>query len=357
MKRSRAFNAVCGHLRAGLLGARSPGWHPWLEWESLVEVSRSHYVSPALAWCLRNKSSLPAELRGYCEAVLMLNGKRNEKLLKGLARVAAVLNAIDIEPVLLKGAAHLVECIYPAPSIRTVGDLDVLVPEDRVKCAAEALKKIGFKVGGPEQPENHHHWPMLFDPETGAAVELHMGALHRRSEHIIPAAEFHKNTRPLAFRGCQLRLPDATRTIGHNIVHDPLDHDGHLRQRVELRQLLDLAMIRIKHETAIDWTELDRRFSAAGVGHVLVANLKVAESLFGLRVPRIPLSKRQCAARRRILIARRRILIASMSKKYLAARRRDPWGVFNLFRPNTWPSRISRVRAALATDAIAKPPS
>src|SRR5262249_34829931 len=274
-------------------------------------------------------------MRRYFDAVLMLNGRRNEKLLKGWARVATVLNAVDVEPVLLKGAAHLVEGVYPTRSLRVVGDLDVLVAENRLASAAEALQKIGFKAGGPAQPENHHHWPMLFDPETGAAVELQASALHRRSEHIIPAAQFHRNTRSVTFRGARVRLPDATRTAGHNIVHDALDHEGHLHQRVELRQLLDLVMIRMRHETAIDWVELDRCFSAAGVGHVFAANLKSAEALFGMPVPRVL---------RSIQGQRRWNRIARMPGHYLAARRRDPWGVFNLFRPKTWPERITRLQ-------------
>ena len=56
-----------------------------------------------------------------------------------LDEVKDALNAIGIEPVLLKGAAHLVGGVYPAPSLRVVGDLDVLVPEERVKTAAETL--------------------------------------------------------------------------------------------------------------------------------------------------------------------------------------------------------------------------
>lgn len=327
---------MCGHLRAGLLGARSPKPHPRLGWESLIEVSRSHYVAPALAWCLREEKLLG--LRGYCDAVLMLNDRRNEKLLKGLARVAATLNAIDVEPVLLKGAAHLVEEIYPARCLRVVGDLDILVPEDRVKCSAEALQKIGFTVGGPPQPETHHHWPMLFDPETGAAVELHTSALHRRSEDIIPAAQFHRNSRSVTFQEARVRLPDATRTVGHNIVHDALDHEGYLRQRVELRQLLDLIMIRTKYEGAIDWAELGRCFSAAGVGHVFAANLKSAEALFGMPVPHVARSMPR---------RRRWNRIGRMSRHYLAARRRDPWGVFDLFSPKTWPERITRLQEAL----------
>jgi hypothetical protein len=276
-------------------------------------------------------------VRRYFDAVLMLNGRRNEKLLKGLARVAAVLNAIEIQPVLLKGAAHLVEELYPARCLRVVGDLDVLVAENRLESAAAALQRMGFRAGGPAQPENHHHWPMLFDPETGAAVELHTSALHRRSEHIMPAARFHRNTRSVTFRGARVRLPDATRTVGHNIIHDALDHEGYLHQRVELRQLLDLVMIRTRHEAAIDWAELDRCFGAAGVGHVLAANLKSAEALFGMPVPHIV---------RSIQRQRRWNRIARMPGHYLAARRRDPWGVFNLLRPRTWPERITRLQQA-----------
>ena len=133
MTRSRALDAVCGHLRAGLLGARPPKPHPWLGWEQLIEVSRSHYVAPSLAWCLRGDALLPADVRRHFDALLMLNGKRNEKLLKGLARVATVLNAVDVEPVLLKGAAHLVEGVYPTRSLRVVG---------RPRCAGSG-KSVG----------------------------------------------------------------------------------------------------------------------------------------------------------------------------------------------------------------------
>jgi hypothetical protein len=179
---------------------------------------------------------------------------------------------------------------------------------------------------------------MLFEPETGAAVELHTSALHRRSEHIIPALQFHRNTRSVIFRGACVRLPDATRTVGHNIVHDALDHDGHLQRRVELRQLLDLVMIRTRHEKAIDWAELDRCFSNAGVGHVLATNLKSAEGLFGMPVPDIVRSSQRRGRRNRI---------ARISRDYLAARRHDPWGVLNLFKPKTWPGRIHKIRMLL----------
>ena len=97
----------------------------------LVELGGRHNVNPALAWCLAHETAAAADVPGYFDAVVDRNRKRNNQLLDSLARVVGALNAIDIEPVLLKGAAHLVERIYPVMGLRVVGDLDVLIPEGR----------------------------------------------------------------------------------------------------------------------------------------------------------------------------------------------------------------------------------
>jgi hypothetical protein len=133
-------------------------------------------------------------------------------------------------------------------------------------------------------------------------------------------------------------LPDATRNVGHNIVHYALDHEGYLHRRIELRQLLDLAMIRAKHESAIDWTRLYRYFCAARLDHVLAINLKLAQELFDQPVPRI------------VRLGEYWAPIVRVARLYVAARRRDPWGAFNLLRPRTWPDRIRRLRAVLGSD-------
>jgi Uncharacterised nucleotidyltransferase len=343
LRRWQAFNAVCGHLRAGLLDHTPPDQDRQVSWEALIAASSHHYVTPALAWCSQQDHNVPIDVRGYLDAVLRLNAKRNELLLDALHRVVAVLNAIDIEPVLLKGAARLIEGIYPAPGLRVLGDLDLLIPKDQAEDAALALGNIGFTVSGPV-PENHHHLPVLCDPETGAGVELHTGAVHRRSEAIMPSTRFFEKTRVLALQGSRVRLLDATQSIGHNVVHDQLDHEGYLRKRVELRQLLDLVVMRARHESAIDWAELDRRFSGAHLGHVLATYLRFAEEFFGQSAPRLSHAPRADAITelRRLIDPgmRRWAYLAEIAADYIAARRQDPSGVLNLLKPETWHRRI-----------------
>src|SRR6476661_2936900 len=99
MTRSDAFLTVCAYLRAGLLGgAHTPPAE--ISWELFVEVASFHYVTPALAACFDPESDVPGDVRDYFDAALALNGERNEKILSTLARVAALLNAIDVEPML-----------------------------------------------------------------------------------------------------------------------------------------------------------------------------------------------------------------------------------------------------------------
>jgi hypothetical protein len=319
-------------------------------WELLVEAASSHNVTPALACYAAPASAYPPDVSDYLDAVLTLNGQRNGRILATLARVASALNAIDIEPVLLKGAAHVVGAIYPSSAFRVLGDLDVLVPQSRANDAAECLQRIGFVPGGPPLPAHHHHLPMLCDPETEAGVELHTSVVQRRSEAIVRVPWFVERTRVVAFRGARARLPDATRAAAHIVVHDQLDHEGYKRARIDLRQLLDLAIIRARHDSAIDWAELDRRFGEAGVGHVLATHLHFAEALLGQPAPRLRHAPRANAvARLRRAIEPRTgawTRAIQVPLEYLAARRRDPLGVLNLLRPRTWRKGIRRLSEA-----------
>ena len=338
MRRWQAFKAVCGHLRAGLFGGVPPDAASQASWEELIASSSHHFVTPALAWCVRQDRDLPDDVRGYLDAVLQLNTQRNELLIDTLRRVVAVLNAIDLEPVLLKGAAQVIAGVYPAPGLRVMGDLDLLIPNEQAELAQRALREFGFTADGPPLPDNHHHLPMLCDPETGAGVELHTDVLHRRSELILPLAWFLEKTRVSVLADARFRLLDATRSIGHAIVHDQLDHEGYRRKRLELRQLLDVAVLRAKDESSIDWAELDRRFCDANVGQVLATYLRFAEEFFGQSAPQLSRAPRADAVGglRDQLRTDRLGYIAKIFTNYVAARRRDPFGVFHLFRPATW---------------------
>jgi Uncharacterised nucleotidyltransferase len=361
MTRWDAFADVCGYLRAGLLAGKPPRRRRNREWKLLVELSSFHLVTPSLAGCLHHEPGIPREIREYLGAVLALNGQRNALLLEALSRIVATLNAIDIEPVLMKGCARLVEGDYPQSNMRFLGDLDVLVPTNRATDAFAALTANGFgEKPGEAYPPDHHHLHVLLEQKTGAGVEIH-GQLcpgwYR--PQVLSTPWFCEGTRPFRLQdNLHVRLPDPTRSAGHNVVHHQLHHDGYQNRTIELRQLLDLVLIRARHEAAIDWAELDHFFCRHGLGEVLATYLQFCEELLGQKAP--PL---RCRPRVGAIESFRRIVdppkppkppklapvvtaLTAIANDYATARRRDPLGLLKLFNPMKWPPRFKLLKDA-----------
>jgi Uncharacterised nucleotidyltransferase len=363
-----AFADVCGYLRAGLIGGKPPRGRRNREWKLLIDMSKSHFATPSLAGCLHDEPGIPREIREYSDAVLALNGRRNVILLEALSRIVAVLNAIDIEPVLMKGCARLVEGDYPRPNMRFLRDLDILVPTNRATDAYAALVANGFyeKPGEAYAPD-HHHLHMLIENNTGAGVEIHREVSPGFCPQVLLTSWFCERSRPFRLHdNLHVRLPDQTRTAGHNVVHDQFHHYGYQNCTIELRQLLDLALIRKRHEAAIDWAELDHLFCRMGLGEVLATYLQFCEELLGQKAPRLRCRPRGGAIKRfhRIVdppktskfaqtataltgkLAPITTALARIVKDYLAARRRDPLGVLKLLYPTKWRARFRLLKDA-----------
>ena len=350
MNRWRAFELLCGYLRQGLLDGPSPK-SARVRWPLLINASSRHFVTPALAWCIKDRKDIPSAFLAYFEAVLSLNEKRNAALLQGLRRVVGALNDVRIEPMLLKGAARLLDGSYPAQSIRYLGDLDLLVAADDLSKAAAVTKELGF-AAKPDDPvgSDHHHLPMLHDGVSGLGVELHRAAVHPPFDDILPAAWLWRDSRPIRLSGLRVTLPSATQAMTHNVVHDQLLHRHFERQSFELRQLVDFALIQARGE--VDWAEVDRRFCDANKGEALATYAAFARELLG--APSLRLKNH--ASARSLLEFRRRMqtgaVIRSIAKDYLRRCRDEPLAPIRLFIPHSWGNRLRYVRAAFDKSVI-----
>jgi hypothetical protein len=296
VRRWQVFSALCGHLRSGILGGHRI-LSPRANWQELIAAARIHVVLPALSWCARDDNSVPREFRSYLDAVARLNGKRNERLRWQLEQVARALNDVGIEPTLLKGAAYLIGDVYPASAARLTGDLDILVPQHRGRDAIAAMQSIGFGSDLPI-PESHHHFPRMRHTENDILIDVHTRLLHDLSDPIVPVAWVHEQSQLIEFRGTRVKMPPPTILVAHNIVHDQLNHERYSRKTIELRQLLDFAILRSGYEQQIDWRELDRRFSSVGLAHVLATYLLYDKVLFHQPMPAIGSAPRKHAMRR-----------------------------------------------------------
>ena len=292
--------------RRGL--AETPG-----EWERLVALASEQMVAPALGWCLEGADGIPAPVAHVFGALFELNDERNRRVLTTLVRATHALNAVGIQPLLLKGAAMLAAGDYPAPGLRVLLDCDLMVPPDQAQSAFAALESVGFYAHNEPSP-GHHHLPMQRDPETSVSVELHHAAARPNFVRMVDRAGALAQATEVGVGGGIALIPGANWRVAHNIVHSQIVDRRHRAARPSLRQLLDLSVLRRRHGTAIDWVWQSRHFARFGFAAVLRDNLALAEALLGEPAPAGSTADAQ-AARQRFLDAAARGKIDARIRK------------------------------------------
>jgi hypothetical protein len=149
-----------------------------LDWESVVKVSTSHYVFPAL-YCNFKRVDflkyLPADLVDYMKYITNLNRDRNTQFIEQSKDLNSLLLANNIRPISLKGTGNLLEGLYEDIGERMVGDIDFLFSKKDFLKAIDILKNDNYS-----RHENQldflpgfRHYPKLFKHENIAAVEIH----------------------------------------------------------------------------------------------------------------------------------------------------------------------------------------
>jgi hypothetical protein len=242
--------------------------------QGLVELAGLHLVTPALRRGMRAlglDGDLPDELASFLAAVEALNVRRNRRLAAQAAELAGALNALDIEPVFLKGTALLLLGLYPDPSARLIGDIDLLVPVDRLDDAAAALRGLGYAdlEAGPA----HAHDPQsLAHPERPAMVELHRSPVPLPLEPLLPSLELQARAVPLPGLGAaRARAPCPTHLALHNLLHAMLQHRCWRLANLPMRDALDLVLLDRRFGAAIDWETLAGRAAGAPGGRDALA--------------------------------------------------------------------------------------
>ena len=83
------------------------------QWFDLIEIANKGWLGPALFLALKRAGSLgqvPEEPRAYLALLHDRTRDRNLRLKSQLLEAVGALNAHDIEPIILKGAIHLLTC-------------------------------------------------------------------------------------------------------------------------------------------------------------------------------------------------------------------------------------------------------
>ncbi|MEZ4415187.1 MAG: nucleotidyltransferase family protein [Gemmatimonadota bacterium] len=226
---------------------------------TLLPILRLHRLE-SLAWWEADPGW--TALEGAARAVAVRNGV----LLEAVAGARSDLAAVGVASLVFKGAALLLDRVYPSPGARPMDDADLLVRPAQASLAAAALQRYGFQPWRPWSDRLPEWADSLPFEGTGAPVPVTLD-LHWRTEY--GRMRFGSGDSPLwtAAGGDRPVPPPETHLIV--VVEHVLKH---LRVGAHLLGVADAARLATRVR---DWDEVVRvggaRRSAPGVAALLAA--------------------------------------------------------------------------------------
>ena len=159
-----------------------------IDWDSVVKVSTSRYVFPAIYCNLKRADFLkylPADLVDYMKHITNLNRDRNVQILQQSQELNSLLLANNIKPIFLKGAGNLLARLYDDIAERMVGDIDFIFSKEDYPKAITILTEYGYL---PQRISNfkhfpHRHYPRLIKKNKIGAVEIHSKFLNSKYDN------------------------------------------------------------------------------------------------------------------------------------------------------------------------------
>ena len=249
-----------GHLIAGR-DHTAPDWQDprLLGWSNLLATA----VWPALDDATRTRYA--AELEGFAVAYA-LNTDRNADLLTQVERVVVRLNTAGIEPLILKGAAHLVTGLWPTPGARLVSDIDLLIEADALDTAFSALEDLAD--AGPQDrghPEiialNKHMLPVI-GAGGPAAVELHHSIYQGAAARLAPPTDLLDRAEPIWLGDGRARVLSPTDRVLTAMLHGLAGSGTYLVPTLHMRDMLDIHFLAATYGQRIDWGWIERHLAA-----------------------------------------------------------------------------------------------
>jgi hypothetical protein len=260
-----------------------------LRWDYLVETSVRHAVAPLLHHGLERvgvADAVPSAARDELADLARGAAERHRRLYAVTREIAEAFAGAGVDAIALKDL-DLAARLYPAPGLRPLGDLDLLVRPGRYPAAARCLTRAGFRP----LPQTG---PMVLEYGAGVNfrraedevwVDLQWGVAQREWDvageavFAFDVEGFWDRAAPAALEGAEMLCASDEDMLLHLCLH----LEGH--RYGELVLLYDIALLCERRGAVIDWDALAARAAAQGAGGSLERAMRMVQRLYGTPVP------------------------------------------------------------------------
>jgi hypothetical protein len=280
------------HVLAALVSQRlSPHDVPSDRWEEIIALAYKHELGPMLLWVIRQSGLEDSPLWRPLIRQARVTGVRQLRFECAQAEVQTALDQAQIPAIWLKGSA-LARTVYPRPSLRPMGDLDILVPYAMQEQALQTVTSIGYHFYSNEGKlladtnelgqKLTHHYHLRGGIDDSVILELHFRLLGVDQtllslEHL---AWFWPQTETVLDKTNRYTILRPEAHLLYLCAHAILQHGEY---RSNLRQYFDLNQL-VQHHT-MDWDLILKQAVIFRWGYVVERALTLAVGYFGTPVP------------------------------------------------------------------------
>jgi hypothetical protein len=209
----------------------------------------------------------------------------NMKLYHELKIVLQAMNEADIPTIVLKGA-HLAALVYPDISMRQMGDIDLMVPVERLEGGARVLKGLGYRASLGYDVDViiklRHHLPP-FIKEGNKAIELHWTFLVPRSPYVLDLKAQWQRNQTVMISNVSTSVLSPEDLLLHLSVHAIYQH----KLALGLRNFYDIKMVLDHFENKIRWQFLEERQELLVAKKPIYISLEMTKKYFNCVLPSV----------------------------------------------------------------------
>ena len=257
------------------------------QWQAMAAEALRYRLGPLTYKRITNgprAQEIPESTREALRQAYIQNAFRNAILARETGAAARALGERGIPVLLLKGQ-HLAYFEYADPALRSMADIDIMVPRDRLAEAESVLVGLGYGPDPRPDLESYCAWSnhlAKLEKEEAEVIELHYAIERPTSPFRIDPAALWARAVPSKHAGAAVWRLGTEDLLLHLCLHLAYHHQF---DRAALKGLADMATVIARNETEIDWRSLVDRSAEWGATPFVRCSLELARRLLGAPVP------------------------------------------------------------------------
>jgi hypothetical protein len=284
--RLAAQHFLLEHLRRGGSPSRLPT-PTASDWECIVEEAVRHRIAPLAYRRLADGpwgAMMPDETRERLRSIYVHNAFRNAILLRETAHAVAALAGAGVPTMLLKGV-HLAGFVYDEPALRSMADIDLMVPRAKLATAERVFLEQGYGPLPRPDLEEHcawsNHLPKLEKPDA-EVLEVHYAIERPTAPFAIDSDALWARARAVRVGGLQAWALCDEDLLLHLCLHASYHHRF---DRYALKGLLDVSTLVDRCADTLDWNDVAATANTWRAGGFVYCTLRLVREILGAQVP------------------------------------------------------------------------